>query len=177
MSHLFLFHTYICPIFSSFTPTYVPSFPLSYLHMSHLFRFHTYICPIFTSSSSHLHPSHSCLLLPLLSPPQILLKTFNFLFTSSSPHPNPSSSPQHLHHSTCTTTPTPPHILNCMLLWVALVTSLFEKWCAHNTWNVVCCTQSSTQSTQPYRSKRSVLRRQSRDTNRNIKRSVYCQYG
>ena len=25
--------------------------------------------------------------------------------------------------------------------------------------------------------KRSVLRRQSRDTNRNIKRSVYCQYG
>ena len=26
-------------------------------------------------------------------------------------------------------------------------------------------------------SKRSVLRRQSRDTNRNIKRSVYCQYG
>ena len=28
-----------------------------------------------------------------------------------------------------------------------------------------------------YSSKRSVLRRQSRDTNRNIKRSVYCQYG
>ena len=27
------------------------------------------------------------------------------------------------------------------------------------------------------RNKRSVLRRQSRDTNRNIKRSVYCQYG
>ena len=25
--------------------------------------------------------------------------------------------------------------------------------------------------------KRSVLRRQSRDTNQNIKRSVYCQYG
>ena len=25
--------------------------------------------------------------------------------------------------------------------------------------------------------KRSVLRKQSRDTNRNIKRSVYCQYG
>ena len=25
--------------------------------------------------------------------------------------------------------------------------------------------------------RRSVLRRQSRDTNRNIKRSVYCQYG
>ena len=28
-----------------------------------------------------------------------------------------------------------------------------------------------------FRFKRSVLRRQSRDTNRNIKRSVYCQYG
>ena len=28
-----------------------------------------------------------------------------------------------------------------------------------------------------YVNKRSVLRRQSRDTNRNTKRSVYCQYG
>ena len=31
--------------------------------------------------------------------------------------------------------------------------------------------------TKIHLNKRSVLRRQSRDTNRNIKRSVYCQYG